>query len=220
MSGIILPFKPSLMKRRNFVQNAAVGIVGLNAGTTDLHFLQDSPLRKVFDKFVKITGLTPCLSSFFLDAQLVAVSNSFKMKHALKGYSFRKCDRYFYGAHNTFCIYAYERYHDATGLCDMIVPFFKKDNDGQWSHFYTANGFQIVALTKLADQCTVEHFHPGAALLPVSRGTGSEITFKSQLADVSIHTKTFSERADTIAFFKSTVVKHQVAFTSACLTCS
>ncbi|MBK9982132.1 MAG: hypothetical protein IPP15_06845 [Saprospiraceae bacterium] len=142
-----------MMERRNFIQKSAVGLIGYNlvgSGKASTHIFQTSILREWLHQLVSATGASK-RSGIFLPSVLSEAIDVVTRTFSDKGFKGHRSSIYFYGDHESYCLYAIEVHHERSGMTEMVLPVLHKEENGQWKHFTTINGYQLEALVLAAD---------------------------------------------------------------------
>jgi len=105
----------------------------------------------------------------------------------------------FFGAQETYCFYPVLQRNVSSGITEILLPVFFRNNEGVWSHQKTLNGFQIEALCRAAEalrELPEPLFH---ILMPVSGSLNANLPNKYQTLDgtVNITTKVLDGKVQT-----------------------
>lgn len=140
------------MKRRSFVQQSALGAIGIGIGTPALaynpfafrytHVIQW--LRQMSWNLI-ITRRSQAHSSPSSFENITSEKNEHFAQLA-----FVKPDEhfYFFGDHDQFAFYPLVSTQQSSGSPDFIMPLFRQFETGEWQYVQTLNGFQVEAMVK------------------------------------------------------------------------
>ncbi len=187
------------MERRNFIQKSAVGLIGYNlvgSGKTSSHIFQTSVLRDWLHQLVSATGASK-RSGIFLPSALSEGIEDVTRKFSDRGFKGHRSSIYFYGDHENYCFYAIEMHHERSDMTDMVLPVLHKEENGQWRHITTINGYQLEALVLAAETLQSSDIDLQQLLLPkVGPSNGAYYqNYSSSKAGVDIKTYTYSDKA-------------------------
>jgi hypothetical protein len=190
-----------MMKRRTFVQTAAVTVFGLSIHADVIARPFHQPTKGVQHWLRQLAIATSAqrrskaslaLSSFRERTDIV---DAYFARH---GYFSDNSGYYFYNEKESCCFYSLTLRHSKSGLQDMLVAVLTLDADHVWRHTHTLTAYQLEALARAANAMT-GHQALQALLLPVPCAARLPMpqAYKSQLAEVSISTEIHRGKAAT-----------------------
>ena len=214
------------MKRRVFVQSAAISAFGLSLkpGFVPFSLFQSSGVQQWLRALVVATSAKRRSSALVGRESFEALTATLNAYFSKRGYHAEHTGFYFYNEQERCCFYPLKLQHSVAGLCDMLVPVLTRDSDGSWRHINTLTGYQVEALARAA-KALADHPTPlqhlllpanGPSRVPAHIGFGSEkasIAFSTSLQDGIAKTSiSISDHGQVI--FKDTFISRH------CLTVS
>jgi hypothetical protein len=182
------------MERRNFIQKSAVGLIGYNlvgSGKTSTHLFQTSVVRDWLHQLVSATKASK-RSGIFLPTVLSEAIDVVTRKFSDKGFKGHRSSIYFYGDHENYCFYAIEVHHERSGMTEMVLPVLHKEENGQWKHITTINGYQLEALVLAADALKGSDIDLQQLLLPTVMPANRVYYQLYTQAKAGVHIKTYT----------------------------
>ncbi|MEP6796252.1 MAG: hypothetical protein ABJB16_18130 [Saprospiraceae bacterium] len=187
------------MERRNFIQKSAVGLIGYNlvgSGKTSSHLFQTSVVRDWLHQLVSATRASK-RSGIFLPSAFSEAIEIVTRRFSDKGFKGHRSALYFYGDRENYCFYAIEMHHERSAMTDMVLPVLHKEENGQWKHITTINGYQLEALVLAAEALKGSDIDLQQLLLPAVRPLDRAYyqSFASVKGGVEITTHTYGDKA-------------------------
>ncbi len=215
------------MKRRNFVQNTAVSVLGYNVLHTFLDpgdLFRKSNGRVWFDQLCKATKTTYRSNRSQISDELYQSIKSVNAAFARQGYTYSKSGYHFYNQPEGYCFYALEFHHPESGVTDLLIPVLHELPNGTWRHFTTINGFQLEALVHSATRLNCPE-PLQQVLLPgyVQGGSKTPYVLHSKLAEIDIVThlnKDYGAKTHVNVSIARRSVFNDTFISMHCLTCS
>jgi len=105
--------------------------------------------------------------------------------------------------------------HASAGVCDVLLPFFKRQGDNTWRHIGTFTGFQVEALARAVE--LLKDSDVASLLLPVAAGRteGPVYSYKSSAGSVAISTIVKEKGNTTLRVYKGDQLVLEESFESA-----
>lgn len=210
------------MKRRTFVQSAALGAlgIGLKPDFSPLSLFAAQGVHHWLRQLTGSCGARWRSTANQSSASFQELTTSLNGYFAKRGYSANNFGYYFYGSAGNACFYALKMRHANTGIQDLLVPVLALQPDGAWRHIFTLSGFQLEALAHAAEALKDQELPLQQLLLPDPTGTPSYTGFNSQKAHIAFKTLVKSNTTQTsITISSQKTIIYQHEFTSKhCLT--
>jgi hypothetical protein len=211
------------MKRRNFVRHASVGIVGYNvlsSGIQAVQFLHSPDIHLWLRKFVAISGCQPLsLAKSDLKNSITATEKGF----LTQGYLLKK-DFYVYPGSDDACFAVFEKNHKPSGLVDLKLAFFHKNENGNWQHTTTINGFQLEALVHASSLIQQKGYDVAETVLPANRKSTRHLQgYSNKSGSVEFVTRLKGNedtKTSLMIHHNGGMILESTFVSSHCLTCS
>jgi len=156
------------MKRRTFVRNTALGVLGLgvNSGLYASNGNNNSNARVWLQDLTDLIGARTRRKALSSPDSFLRLSAQLNAYFSERGYTTQFDSRFlFYGSQQNCCLFPLELRHPRSGTSDFVVPVLRLNEKQEWEHFHTITAFELEALVHASKELAKTNSENVAAML-------------------------------------------------------
>lgn len=209
------------MKRRDFLQTSAFGLMGfgLPAGVFSLIGKQHSGVQQWLSQLTAATGARKRSALLGQPESLLKQVRQTNDFLARRGFVSLNSSLFFY-PNGDYCFYPLVLRHASAGLTDFLVPVLGRQSDGSWRQVLVLTGYQLEALARAAGHLATSEtplhelllptgpIGDTAGVFPTTRGT---VQVDTRLSGGSAHTQVTVTAGRTPVFSEKFASEHSLS---------